>query len=169
MTGRAAAPAAGAGGSRYLVLPTEIVSRMQSGDFGVSMSEIEPGGYITASSFTNDGRYRVAELADDIRRNGVSRPLVLYMGRTRPVVSDGQHRYVAAVMAGITELLLEIAYPEDVRDVTDWARSQRMAAPGTSASGREWPEFPAAVTAAAGAGRRPRIPPRAKPPPGPSP
>jgi len=79
-------------GSRCQTLPIETVSRMQSGDFGVSMSEIQPNGYITPGSFTNDGRYRVSELAVDIRRNGVSRPLKVYMGRTRPVVADGQVR-----------------------------------------------------------------------------
>ena len=101
----------------YLVLPIETVARMQSADFGVSMSEILPGGYITPGSFTNDGRYRVSELADDIRRHGVERPLKVYMGRTRPVVWDGQHRYAAATMADAAHLTLEITYPEDIRDV----------------------------------------------------
>ena len=115
----------------YLVLPIAAVARMQSADFGVSMSEILPGGYITPGSFTNDGRYRVSELADDIRRHGVERPLKVYMGRTRPVVWDGQHRYAAATMANAAHLTLEITYPEDIRDVTDWART----APGPSAGG----------------------------------
>lgn len=118
-------------GSRYLVLPIETVARMQSGDFGVSMSEILPKGYITPGSFTNDGRCRVSELADDIRRNGVERPLGIYMGRTRPVVHDGQHRYAAATIADATRLPVEITYPEDVRDVTEWA----CAAPGPSSAG----------------------------------
>lgn len=116
-------PAAEQRGSCLLVLPIETVSRMQSGDFGVSMSEILPSGYITAGSFTNDGRYRVSELADDIRSNGVERPLKIYMGRTRPVVHDGQHRYAAASIAATTHLPVEITYPEDVREVTDWVRS----------------------------------------------
>ena len=75
--GRRTASGRNAAGSgiRYLVLPIEAVARMQSGDFGVSMSEVLPGGYITPGSFTNDRRYRVSELAEDIRRNGVERPL----------------------------------------------------------------------------------------------
>lgn len=121
-------------GSRCQVLPIETVSRMQSGDFGVSMSELLPSGYITPGSFTDDGRYRVSELADDIRRNGVSRPLRIYMGRTRPVVHDGHHRYAAAVIAEATCLPIEITHPEDMRDVTDWGQvsevSEASALPG---------------------------------------
>jgi ParB-like nuclease domain len=128
MAGEAAAALRG---SRYLMLPIETVSRMQSADFGVSMSEILPDGYITPGSFTNDGRYRVSELADDIRHNGIERPLQVYMGRTRPVVHGGQHRYAAAVIADATRLPVEITYPEDVRDVTEWART----ALGPSAAG----------------------------------
>jgi hypothetical protein len=110
-------------GVRYLVLPIEAVARMQSGDFGVSMSEILTNGYITPGSFTNDRQYRVSELAEDIRRNGVEQPLRIYMGRTRPVVWDGQRRYAAAAIMGATHLPVEITYSEDVRDVIKWART----------------------------------------------
>jgi hypothetical protein len=105
------------------MLPIQVVARMQSGDFGVSMSEILPNGYITPGSFTNDRQYRVSELAEDIRHNGVERPLRIYMGRTRPVVWDGQHRYAAAAIAGVTHLPVEITYSEDVGDVIEWART----------------------------------------------
>jgi GNAT superfamily N-acetyltransferase len=141
--GAASGRNAAGSGIRYLVLPIEAVARMQSGDFGVSMSEILPNGYITPGSFTNDRRYRVSELAEDIRRNGVERPLWIYMGRTRPIVHDGQHRYAAAIMADATHLTLEITYPEDVRDVIEWACS----APGPSRYAHRLAiaEFPAPV------------------------
>ena len=65
------------------------------------------------------------------------------MGRTRPVVHDGQHRYAAAIIADATHLTLEITYPEDVRDVIEWACS----APGPSGYAHRLvrAEFPASV------------------------
>lgn len=60
------------------------------------------------------------------------------MGRVCPVVTDGHHLYVAAIIAGVACLPVEITFPEEVRDVTRWvmaAEKPQRAWPGTGT----WP------------------------------
>jgi len=98
--------------------PIEAIHDMYSSDFDSKMTSVGPmlrseyaghlrgeGGDVHPQDIEHGGPDKyVAHLAKDIAANGMQKPIKIRNGN---VLTDGNHRYLAAVKAGLTHVPVE--------------------------------------------------------------